>query len=140
MAVTKFSSISFSGIKAEIERYLSSEFGKAAILYSPASPYGQILSVLENLHQMSILYLKNAITQLDLSQPNAVNPRVIRNAAIYAGHNPGRSISATGTLKFSLKSTTDIDKDIPGGRVTISNELLIKRECFFFKHFIMKFY
>ena len=128
MAVTKFSSISFSGIKAEIERYLSSEFGKAAILYSPASPYGQILSVLENLHQMSILYLKNAITQLDLSQPNAVNPRVIRNAAIYAGHNPGRSISATGTLKFSLKSTTDIDKDIPGGRVTISNKLLMRNK------------
>ena len=55
MAVTKFSSISFSGIKAEIERYLTTEFGKAGILYSPASPYGQILSVLENLHQLSIL-------------------------------------------------------------------------------------
>lgn len=126
MAVTKFSSISFTGIKAEIERYLTTEFGKAGILYSPASPYGQILSVLENLHQLSILYLKNAISQLDLSQPNAINPRVIRSAAIYAGHIPGRGISATGTLKFSLKSTTDIDKDIPGGRVTINNKILMR--------------
>ena len=126
MAVTKFSSISFSGIKAEIERYLTTEFGKAGILYSPASPYGQILSVLENLHQLSILYLKNAISQLDLSQPNAINPRVIRSAAIYAGHIPSRGISATGTLKFSLKSTTDIDKDIPGGRITINNKILMR--------------
>lgn len=126
MAVTKFSSISFTGIKGEIERYLSNEFGRAGILYSPASPYGQILSVLENLHQLSILYLKNAITQLDLSQPNSINPRVIKSAAIYAGHNPGRGISATGTLKLSLKSTTDIDKDIPGGRITINNKLLMR--------------
>lgn len=126
MAVANFSSISFSGIKAEIERYLTNEFGKAGILYSPASPYGQILSVLENLHQLSILYLKNAISQLDLSQPNAINPRVIRSAAIYAGHNPGRGISATGTLKLSLKSTTDIDKDIPGGRITIANKIKLK--------------
>jgi len=128
MAVTNFSSISFSGIKAEIERYLTTEFANASVIYSPASPYGQILSVLENLHQMSILYLKNAITQLDLSQPNSVNPRVIRNAAIFAGHNPGRAVSATGTLKFSLKSTTDIDKDIPGGRITISNKTLMRNK------------
>lgn len=126
MAVANFSSISFTGIKAEIERYLTNEFGRAGILYSPASPYGQILSVLENLHQLSILYLKNAISQLDLSQPNAINPRVIRSAAIYAGHNPGRGISATGTLKISLKSTTDIDKDIPGGRITILNKIKMK--------------
>jgi hypothetical protein len=126
MAVTRFSSITFTGIKAEIERYLSTEFGKAGILYSPASPYGQILSVLENLHQLSLLYLKNAITQLDLSTPNAINPRVIKSAAIYAGHNPGRGISATGTLRFSLKSSTDIDKDIPGGRITINNKILMK--------------
>ena len=126
MAVTRFSAISFSGIKAEIERYLTDEYGKAGVLYSPASPYGQILSVLENLHQLSILYLKNAITQLDLSQPNAINPRVIRSAAIYAGHVPGRGISATGTLRFSLKSTTDIEKDIPGGRITINNKVLMR--------------
>ena len=93
----KFSSITFSGIKNEIERYLKNEHNKAGVLFSPASPYGQILSVIENLHQMSILYLKNAIDQFDLSNPNALNQKVIRNAAIFAGHNPGRSISATGT-------------------------------------------
>ena len=47
MSVVKFSSISFSGIKAEIERFLQSEHNKAGILFSPASPYGQILSVLK---------------------------------------------------------------------------------------------
>lgn len=124
--MAKFSSISFQGIKDEIERYLTSEFASANITYSPASPYGQILSVVENLHQLSILYLKNAINQFDLSRPSSNNPRVIRNAAIFAGHNLTRSISATGTLRLTLKPNIDLDKEIPGQRMTISNRLNIK--------------
>ena len=123
-----FTSISFSNIKSEIERFLKSEYNKANILFSSASPYGQILLVLENLHQLSLLYLKNAINQFDLSQVNSNNERVIRNAAIYAGHNPGRGISATGTLKFVLKSSADIEADIPGGRITLTNKTNLKNK------------
>lgn len=122
MASVKFSLLSFSGIKAEIENYLRTEHNKANILFSPASPYGQILSVIENLHQMSILYLKNAINQFDLSTVNSSNPRIVRNAAILAGHNPTRSISATGTLMLRLKSNADPEADIPGQKITISNK------------------
>ena len=41
-----------------------------------------------------------------------INERVVKNAAILAGHIPGRAISATGTLKFSLKTNIDLDKEI----------------------------
>ena len=50
--------ITFDKVKAEIELFLKQEHSKAGILYSNASPYGQILSVLENLQQLSLLYLK----------------------------------------------------------------------------------
>jgi hypothetical protein len=123
-----FSEITFTNIKFEVERYLKETFNKANILFSPSSPYGQILSVLENMHQLSFLYLKNSISQFDLSQTNTFNERVIRNAAISAGHIPGRGISATGTLKFTLKSSSDIDRDIPGGRITLRNKLLMKNK------------
>lgn len=123
-----FTSISFSNIKSEIERFLKQEYNKANILFSSASPYGQILLVIENLHQLSLLYLKNAINQFDLSQVNSNNERVIRNAAIYAGHNPGRGISATGTLKFVLKSSADIEVDIPGARITLTNRTNLKNK------------
>ena len=113
--------ISFSKIKAEIENFLKTEYSKASILYSPASPFGQILLVVENLFQLSILYLKNTIKQFDLSEVNSQNARIIRNAAIYAGHLPGRNISSTGTLKITLKTSADISKDIPGGRLTLNN-------------------
>ena len=93
---TKLTSITFTGVKAEIERYLRTEHNKAGALFSNASPYGQILSVVESLHQLSMLYIKNAITQFDLGEANNFNSRVIKNTALLAGHIPGRAISATG--------------------------------------------
>jgi hypothetical protein len=122
----KFVEISFNNIKTEIERFLKIEHNKANLLFSPSSPYGQILSVLENLHQLSFLYLKNSINQFDISDPNTLNERIIRNAAIFAGHNPGRAISSTGTLRLTLKSSVDLQKEVPGGRITFINKTTIK--------------
>ncbi len=124
----KFVEITYQNIKFEIEKFLKIEHNKAGILFSPASPYGQILTVLENLHQLSFLYLKNSVSQFDLSDPNSLNERVIRNAAIFAGHIPGRGISSTGTLKLTLKTNIDLDKEIPGGRVTFFNRTSLKNK------------
>lgn len=124
--MANFIEVTFSNIKSDIEAFLKREHNKGTILYSPASPYGQVLSVLENLHQLSFLYLKNAINQFDLGDNNSLNERIIRNAAIFAGHNPGRAISATGTLKFSLKTNVDLDKEIPGGRILLINRTKLK--------------
>lgn len=122
----KFVEISFTNIKIEIERFLKDMHNKAGLLYSPSSPYGQILSVIENLHQLSMLYLKNTINQFDLSDLNSNNERNIKNAAIYIGHIPGRSISATGNLKLVVKSGIDLQSELPGGRITIFNKSQIK--------------
>ena len=122
----RFVEISFANIKNEIERFLRSEHNRAGILYSTASPFGQILDVLENLHQLSLLYLKNSIKQFDLSDPNSNNERIIRNAAIFAGHIPGRAISATGNLKLIVKSGIDLESELPGGRFTINNRTTLR--------------
>ena len=123
-----FASIRFSEIKTQIEDFLKTEYGKASILFSTASPYGQILGVIENLHQLSFLYLKNSINAHDISLPNSLNRRIIRNAAITAGHIPGRAISASGTLRFSLKTNIDLEREVPGGKITFSNRINIKNK------------
>ena len=123
-----FTSIRFSNIKTQIEDFLKTEYGKASILFSTASPYGQILGVIENLHQLSFLYLKNSINAHDISLPNSLNRRIIRNAAITAGHIPGRAISSSGTLRFSLKTNIDLEKDVPGGKITFYNRINIKNK------------
>ena len=126
--MANFIEITYTNIRQQIGIFLRDQHNKANILFSPASPYGQILSVLENLHQMSFLYLKNAINQFDLGDNNSLNERIVRNAAIVAGHSPGRGISSTGTLRFTLKSSIDLDKEVPGGRIVIGNRTKIKNE------------
>jgi hypothetical protein len=123
-----FSAITFTGLKGEIERYLQNEHNKASMLFSVSSPYGQILSVVENLHQLSILYLKNAINQFDLGDANSNNERVIKNTAILAGHIPNRAISATGTLRLTKKGGLDLDKELPSGVVVFANRTLLKNK------------
>jgi len=120
--------ISFGKVKGEIESYLRTEYSKSGVVYSNASPFGQVLSVVENLYQLSILFLKNSIKQFDMLDPLAVNSRAIRNAAIYAGHIPARAVSATGTLKFTVKTSIDIPKEIPGSKLTIINRSSIKNK------------
>ncbi len=124
----KFIEISFNNIKNEIEIFLKREYKKANILFSNASPYGQILGVIQNLHQMSIMYLKNSISQFDLSESNSLNELIIRNSAIFSGHIPGRSISSTGNLKLIVKSTVDLEKDLMGGRITFTNRTQLRNK------------
>lgn len=123
---TKFAGAAFTVIKDEIETYLKSEHNKSGTLFSNASPYGQILSVIQNLHQLSMLYLKNTISQFDLGEVNSLNPRVIKNAAILAGHIPTRSISATGTIRLTPKSSINIEEEIANAQITFFNKGSIK--------------
>jgi len=123
-----FSEITFSKVKAEIEAYLQSTYNKAGVLFTTASPYGQILSVIENLFQLSVLYLKNVIKNVSLLDKTSINERMIKNSAILAGHLPTRAISATGTLKLSLNSTTVIQNDISGGKITLYNKQTLKNK------------
>jgi hypothetical protein len=123
-----FSEITFSKVKAEIQAYLQSTYSKAGVLFTTASPYGQILSVIENLFQLSILYLKNTIKNVSLLDKTSINERMIKNSAILAGHLPTRAISATGTLKLSLNSTTVIQNDISGGKITLYNKQTLKNK------------
>ena len=121
-----FSSIAFTNLKREVETYLKTEHNKASILYSPASPFGQILSVVENLHQLSILYLKNTIDQFDLGTANNNNEKVIKNTAVLAGHIPFRAISSSGTIRFIVKGGIDLEKELPSGTISFNNKTTIK--------------
>jgi hypothetical protein len=118
----KFTEISFTRIKAQIEDFLKKEYGKANILFSKASPYGQILSVIENLHQLSMMYLKNILNSFDINNNSATNNRVIRNTAVYAGHNITRSISSSGVLKLTSVTGNELTK------LTLSNKLRLKND------------
>lgn len=126
--MANFTEISFNNLREQVTNFLKKEYSKSNILFSPASPYGQILLIIENLFQLSMLYLKNAIKQFDLSDANSNNVKVIRNAAVIAGHIPGRAISSTGALLLSVKSGVDLTTLVPGGRITLMNKQELKNK------------
>jgi hypothetical protein len=127
--MASFTEITFDRIKTQVNFYLQDTHNKASVLFSPASPYGQILEVLSNLHQLSFLYLKNSIAQFDLvSDPNNKNDIVIRNSAILAGHIPGRAISSSGNLKLTVRPGVELDRELKGGKITFNNRFVLKNK------------
>jgi len=118
--------LNYSNLTDQINNWLSSAYKKSSILFNSASPYGQILEVVKEFFIQNILYLKNFVKQLDIDQSNSI--RMIRNIARISGHNPSRSISAKGTIKFKLKQGINIDQVVSGGVVTIYNDTLLKNK------------
>lgn len=119
-----FIELKYTELSNQIETWLRGEFRKSGVNYNSASPFGQILNVNKELFQHNVIYLKNALNQLDIENSN--NEKVILMGARFAGHNPSRAISATGTLKFKLKPGVKIDEEIKDSIIIINNRFLLK--------------
>jgi len=115
--VFDFIELKYSNLTQQVNAWLQGLYNKSSILFNAASPYGQILEVVKEFFLHNILYLKNAIKQIDVEQSNS--KRAIVNWARIAGHNPTRAISAKGTLKFKLKQGINITDKVAGGTVVI---------------------
>jgi len=124
--VFNYIELKYEDLSNQISEWLSGTYHKAGINLNSVSPYGQIINVVKEIFQHLILYLKSTLKVLDIETTQ--NRKVALQTARIAGHNPGRSISATGTLKFTLKQGIEIDKKIKGSTITINNRTVIKNK------------
>lgn len=124
--VFNFIELNYKNISNQLTNWLSASYQKSGILFNSASPYGQILEVVKELFLQNLLYVKNFVKQVDIEQANT--KRMVYNIARMAGHNPSRSISAKGTLKFKLKQGINISSKIAGGQVTIYDNTVVKNK------------
>lgn len=120
----KLTQITFSKINEEIKTGLIQMFQKAGELFSSASPFGQILTVITSLSSMFFMYLENLATEMSLYR--AKNKKSIRGLVSLTGHDPSRAMSASGVLRFKLKTNLVIDQELQGNKFTIFNNTLIK--------------
>ena len=118
--------LQYDKLTEQINQWLRFTYNKADIQFNAASPYGQIVEVMKELFLQQMLYLKNSMKVLSIETTE--NKKVIQQTARIAGHNPGRAISATGTLKFKLKPGIDFQKEIRDEQITIPNKLLLKNK------------
>jgi hypothetical protein len=91
--------------------FLSTRFNQSKSVFTAASPFGQILIVIENLTQLVFYYIEDSITELNINEATRVTS--IYSLASLAGHNPSRAIGASGEISISInQNARDADTDL----------------------------
>lgn len=101
MSILKPNKLKFGEIFLQVRNYLVEIYNQTGDIFSVASPYGQILNVLQSFVQLIFLYLEDSLVELNIL--TATKRRSIYGFARLAGHNPTRSISAEGTINIKWK-------------------------------------
>tara|TARA_R110000796_G_scaffold44977_4_gene109253 strand:- start:10119 stop:11927 length:1809 start_codon:yes stop_codon:yes gene_type:complete len=104
-------------LKQQIENYLVKEYDKRGLNFSPSSPYGQIVDVLNELNKLQFFYLEDALNERNLL--TAYKENSIQGLARLTGHNPSRPISAKGEVSMKIKPGAS--NEIPGSNIQIQN-------------------
>jgi len=126
MAFFDYIELKYEELTAQINTYLRTVYSRSDVMYSNASPFGQVVNVLKEFFQWTIIYEKNVVRNFQVDE--ADNTKAIRNLARIGGHNPTRAITATGTLKLKIKPGVNINSDIGGGLIKIQDKTLLKNK------------
>ena len=97
--------------------YLQRTYDQAVEVFTPASPFGQILTVVSNLGEMIFFYIEAVATELNISR--ARNLESIYGLSRLTGHDPTRGISARGII--GLRLNTSASTLLNGDYVQIMN-------------------
>jgi hypothetical protein len=97
--------LKFNELWEDALSYIKKTYKAANKIFTPASPFGQLLQVILNLGRMILYYIEDSITGLNIR--TAYRPDQIRGLAQLAGHNPGRPISARGAIDITFYDQGD---------------------------------
>jgi hypothetical protein len=118
----KKSRIRVNQLLSDTKTYISRIYGRAGTLFTSASPFGQILSVLHELTGFIFYYIEQATQEQNLL--TAQHSESIYGLSRLAGHDPFRGTSAVGEIKIRLN--TIAPDEIKGDAVNIPANAIIK--------------
>jgi hypothetical protein len=101
MSILRPNKLKIGDIFLQLRNYLSEVYAQSGDIFSAASPYGQLIVVMNTFVQLIFLYLEDALVELNIT--TATKRRSIYGFARLAGHNPTRAICAEGTLQIKWK-------------------------------------
>jgi hypothetical protein len=92
-------------IRAALLAKITEKYSDAGKIFTPASPYGQILDVLSSFSENWLFYLDDIANELNILLAN-------RQESIFAlsslnSHNPTRTIAANGEISIKFKSPSE---------------------------------
>ena len=109
-------SVYVEDILSQTINYLTNKFGQNRAVFTAASPFGQILLVVENLTQLIFYYIEDSITELNINEATRLTS--VYSLASLSGHNPSRAVSAIGEISLSVQNGL---VDLPTDFVIIPN-------------------
>lgn len=101
MSILTPNKIRFGDIFNQVRDYLIKTYAQAGDVFSPASAYGQILSVMQSFLQMVFLYIEDSVVEMNITTASKL--KSIQGWARLTGHNPTRGLSAQGTINLKWK-------------------------------------
>lgn len=116
LQIFKYNRIQFDQLYSDVKNFMTTKFLQVGEVFSPASAYGQLLYVILDLARLMFYYIEDSITELNIM--TAGRNQSIIGLARLAGHNPTRSIAASGTIFLGYNGTT---VDMYGNTVIIPN-------------------
>tara|TARA_Y100000385_G_scaffold114057_1_gene118331 strand:- start:2985 stop:4745 length:1761 start_codon:yes stop_codon:yes gene_type:complete len=109
--------IKFEDLVTQVNQYLRSKYSASRKILTPSSPYGQILTVIQNLAQLIFFYIEDSINELNIF--TAYKQKSIFGLSRLTGHNPTRPISAQGEI--GLKISPSARPDIESNNIFLNN-------------------
>ena len=104
-----------SDLVQQAVEYLVVKYEQAAHVFTPASPFGQLLVVISNIAELIFTYISHTAEELNIR--TAQNIESIQGLAQLAGHDAYRGGSAYGVIGVKLNTSNDFD----GNHITIKN-------------------
>ena len=127
MAEFKFLStarIRASEMIVDTQTYIARIYGRAGELFTAASPFSQILTVLSQLTEMIFYYIEDSTVEQNIL--TAQNPESIYGLSRLTGHDAFRGSSAIGEIQIRLNTTAG--NEMAGDALNIPANTIIKSE------------
>ena len=104
-----------SDLVQQAVEYLVVKYEQVANVFTPASPFGQLLSVISNIAELIFTYISHTAEELNIR--TAQNIESIQGLAQLTGHEAYRGGSAYGVIGVKLNTNNNFE----GNHITIKN-------------------
>ena len=105
-----------SDLVQQAVEYLVIKYEQAANVFTPASPFGQLLIVISNIAELIFTYISHTAEELNIR--TAQNIESIQGLAQLAGHEAFRGSSAHGVIGIKLNTSNNF---FVGNHIKIKN-------------------
>jgi hypothetical protein len=109
----------------DTQTFISRVYNRAGTLFTSASPFAQILNVLQELSSFVFTYIEDALMEQNIL--TAQHKESIYGLSRLAGHDPFRGSSAQGEIRIRLNPSAA--SDVAGEAINILPDSLIKMEA-----------